>query len=842
MQRLHCSVYAALLGTAMTLMPAALVANKVSKTAQRPRNTAQTKGPSAVKPGTTPPAREKVAGRKYRQSKGKASSFPVNVVDLYDFAASSKDASSPYGAVILASDGNFYGTTFVGGAKGYGAIYQITSAGTYTLLYSFTGGDDGAEPYAGMIEASDGNLYGTTTVGGSGGSVDDGYGGTIFQYNLATKAVTTVYSFQQGGLAAGDLIDDGKGTLYGTAFYDGSTWDPSIPNGYGSVFSWNYTTSTFTTLYSFSGGADGGNPESGLVLATDGNLYGTARYGGAYDDTGYGDGTAFYISTDGTTFNAFYNFSNGIVQAGDGYGPAGDLVEYSDGNLYTIANAGGPENAGSFVQIVPAGSSSTLNAIYAFQADNDTDGANVFLGRPLIGGDGYFYLAGADGGYNGLGQLMQLDTTGDIADVYDFYSTEDNGAYFPYGGVYEYTDGNLYGATSSGGLNFGGIFYQAQTALPTAISMTASTNAVNIGSTVTLTWAVNNVYGKNATVCLARSTDGLFTGSLALTGSQVISPTTVGTQTYSITCGGVESAVATVVVSKITTSVAFTAVPSTLVYGQSAPISVTVTPGTGSGVPTGSVTLMAGTTTVGTLPLSGGSASATLNSKLFVPGTYQLTAVYSGDNTYATATSTPATLVIQQLSPTVTIGIHPSSVTQGTAGDVTVTVSNGGVTVPTGTVVLSSEGVYLATAFLSGGKATVSVNSLPYRTGTYTVTATYSGDTYNNTEVGTEQVTLTKANTLTQASGPSTVVRGSMVSIPVTVSRPNLSGTPSGTVYLEFRGNYYASATLTGGSATITADTTGLPLGSYSVEVKYAGDVNNNASTSAPFTITVTAD
>jgi hypothetical protein len=150
--------------------------------------------------------------------------------------------------------------------------------------------------------------------------------------------------------------------------------------------------------------------------------------------------------------------------------------------------------------------------------------------------------------------------------------------------------------------------------------------------------------------------------------------------------------------------------------------------------------------------------------------------------------------------------------------------------------------VYLGTAFLSSGTARISINSLPYRTGTYVVTATYSGDTYNNTEIGTEQVTLTKANTLTTASGPSTVVRGSPVSINVTVTRPNLSGTPSGTVYLEFKGNFYASATLSGGTATITADTTGLPLGAYPVEVLYAGDVNNNVSTSSQFTVTVTAN
>ena len=835
MQRLHTLVNVALLSAAM-LLPAGLLAKPLTKTVKRPRGSAQSKGSAAVKPGSKAPASERVAGRKYRQSKGKASSFPVTVADLYDFGASNKDAEVPYSGLMVASDGNYYGTTNAGGASGYGAIYQLTPAGVYTVVYSFTGAADGGVPYAGLIEASDGNLYGTTAEYGVDG--DDESGGTLFQYSLATKTLTTEYSFANGGLAIGNMIDDGKGTLYGTTFQDGV-------NSFGSVFSYNYSSNTFTTLYSFTGGTDGGDPEGGLVLASDGNLYGTARYGGLYDDTGYGDGTAFYISTDGTTFDAFYSFGDGRV-IDDGYSPVGDLVQAADGNLYTVTNAGcnSGNNAGVFVQIVPSGASSTVNSIYEFQGDNYTDGANVYLGRPWIGGDGYFYMAGADGGANGLGQLMQLDAAGDIADVYDFYSQDDNGALFPYGGVYEYTDGNLYGTASGGGLNGYGIAYQAQTALPAAMTLTASTNAVNIGSTVKLTWAVNNAYGLNATVCFARSTDGVFTGSVGLTGTQTISPTTVGTQTYAITCGGVESAVATVVVSKITTAVAFTTVPTTLVYGQTAPIAAKVTPASGSGVPSGTLTLMAASgsssATIGTLPLSGGAASATLNSKLFLPGTYALTAVYSGDNTYATATSTASTLVISQLTPAVTVKIQPDSVTQGTAGDVTVTVSNGGVTVPSGTVILTSEGVFLGEATLYGGTGKVSVNSLPYYAGHYVVQAAYSGDTYNNAATGTEDVALTAANTLTALSGPSSVVRGTTASFTVTVTRPNLAGTPSGTVYLLYNNGFVAQAQLSGGTATISASTSGVPVGTYSVVAKYGGDRNNNVSLSTPLQVTVT--
>jgi hypothetical protein len=344
----------------------------------------------------------------------------------------------------------------------------------------------------------------------------------------------------------------------------------------------------------------------------------------------------------------------------------------------------------------------------------------------------------------------------------------------------------------------------------------------------------------NATVCFARSTDGLFTGSVGLTGTQTIRVNTVGTQTYAVTCGGVESAVATVVVNKITTTVTFTTVPTTLVYGQTAPIAAKVTPTSGSGYPSGTVTLMAGSTTIGTVTLSGGAASATLNSKVFVPGTYALTAVYSGDAVYASNTSAPSTLVISQLAPTVKLNINPDSVTQGTAGDVSVTVNNGGVTVPTGVVILSVGKTFLGEANVYGGTAKLTVNSLPYYVGHYTVTATYSGDTYDSAEVGTEDVALTQAGTHTTASGPSTIVRGTTASYAVTVIRPNLQGTPTGTVYLLYNGRSVAKATLSGGTATIAANSSDVPVGTYSVVVSYGGDRNNAPSQTAPFMVMVT--
>ncbi len=134
----------------------------------------------------------------------------------------------------------------------------------------------------------------------------------------------TSSSLRTGSAPYAALIDDGKGALYSTAANGGV-------NQVGSVWSWNYHTNTFKTLYSFLGTTDGISPAAGLVLASDGNLYGVAGAGGTLQY-----GTAFVLGTDGSNFQVFHGFTNGA----DGGSP-GDLVEYSDGNLYGINNSGG---------------------------------------------------------------------------------------------------------------------------------------------------------------------------------------------------------------------------------------------------------------------------------------------------------------------------------------------------------------------------------------------------------------------------------------------------------------------------------------------------------------------
>ena len=218
---------------------------------------------------------------------------------------------NPYGALLQATDGNLYGTTEAGGANGVGTVFKITTSGTLTTLYSFcsqSGCMDGYLPYAGLVQATNGDLYGTTGFGGAS-CADTGGCGTIFKITKS-GALTTLHSFcSQNGCPDGKkpfagLIQATNGNLYGTTVGGGA-------NGGGTLFKIT-TSGTVTTLYSFcsqSACADGQTPLAVLVQATNGDLYGTTGFGGANcADTG-GCGTIFKITKSGTltTLHSFFS-------------------------------------------------------------------------------------------------------------------------------------------------------------------------------------------------------------------------------------------------------------------------------------------------------------------------------------------------------------------------------------------------------------------------------------------------------------------------------------------------------------------------------------------------------
>src|ERR1022692_4823686 len=243
---------------------------------------------------------------------------------LYSFCSQSgcPDGSDPIAGLVQATNGDLYGTTAKGGANGGGTVFKITPGGTLTTLYSFcsqTNCMDGVEPYAGLVQAANGDLYGTTVAGGA-----NGYG-TVFKITPG-GTLTMVYSFcsqtncADGAYPEAGLVQAANGDLYGTTPQGGA-------NRGGTIFKIT-PGGTLTTLYSFcfqSGCTDGSTPFAGLVQAANGDLYGTTFYGGS-------GGTVFKI-TPGGTLTTLYNFCS-QTNCTDGDQPFAGLVQAANGDLY----------------------------------------------------------------------------------------------------------------------------------------------------------------------------------------------------------------------------------------------------------------------------------------------------------------------------------------------------------------------------------------------------------------------------------------------------------------------------------------------------------------------------
>ena len=245
---------------------------------------------------------------------------------LHSFA-SNPDGADPYGGLVRDSHGVLYGTTVFGGANGgYGTVFKLNPAGKLTLLHSFSGPPDGADPYGGLVRDAEDNLYGTSVYGGTAG----GYG-TVFKIDKA-KHLALLHSFAgtpDGENPHGGLIRDKNGDLFGTTLYGGNA------GGYGTVFEIS-ASGKFKQLHSFAGTPDGVNPYGSLLRDDSGNLYGTTFYGGV---SGYG--SVFKLSKSGK-LRVLHSFN----YSPDGAHPIGGLVIDYAGNIYGTTSAGGDTSCG----------------------------------------------------------------------------------------------------------------------------------------------------------------------------------------------------------------------------------------------------------------------------------------------------------------------------------------------------------------------------------------------------------------------------------------------------------------------------------------------------------------
>ena len=288
---------------------------------------------------------------------------------LHEFT--SADGAYPQAGLVFDTDGNLYGTTYQGGAYKYGGVvFKLAPNpdGTWTesVLHSFTGGADGWEPVAGLILDATGNLYGTT---GGGGVLENGNRhGVVFKLTPSSDGTWTesvLHSFTghadggDGAYPSARLIFGEAGNLYGTTFNGGgSTACAYYFTGCGVVFKLAPNpdgTWTESVLYSFTGYADGAEPDAGLILDAAGNLYGTTYEGGYGTPGGHGHGVVFELARnpDGNwTESVLYSFTGGA----DGANPVAELLFDAAGNLYSTAAAGGLQNQGTVFELTPTSS------------------------------------------------------------------------------------------------------------------------------------------------------------------------------------------------------------------------------------------------------------------------------------------------------------------------------------------------------------------------------------------------------------------------------------------------------------------------------------------------------
>jgi uncharacterized repeat protein (TIGR03803 family) len=363
------------------------------------------------------------------------------------FTFDGRNGLDPMAGLVQATNGDLYGTTLEGGScpsnpTGCGTVFKITPNGTLTTLYSFcslANCADGYEPEAGLVQATNGDLYGTIGAGGANGT------GTVFQITLSGD-LTTLYSFcAQGvypdcsdgwGPGAG-LVQATNGELYGTTASGGA-------NNGGTVFKIT-PSGTLTTLYSFCSlakCADGERPYAGLVKASNGDLYGTTSGGGR----AYGDGTVFKISPSGT-LTTLYSFCS-LANCADGKKPYAGLVQATNGDFFGTTSYGGAHSFGTVYKITPSG---TLTTLYKFCAlANCADGS---VPEGLVQAtNGDLFGTTVVGGAHGGGTIFQITPSGVLTTLYSFCSlancADGKG---PYGGLVQATNGDFYGTTYDGG-------------------------------------------------------------------------------------------------------------------------------------------------------------------------------------------------------------------------------------------------------------------------------------------------------------------------------------------------------------------------------------------------------
>jgi uncharacterized repeat protein (TIGR03803 family) len=304
--------------------------------------------------------------------------------------------SLPFPALVQGNDGNFYGTTYQAQTSPSGTVFKVTPSGTFTILHNFASDTDGTFPRAALLQARDGNFYGTTDAGGKYNS------GTIFKIT-PSGTLTTLHSFEGHGDAGGhfphvtELVQGRDGDLYGTIRCVKGVHD------YGTIFRIT-TAGAFTSLHSFTNDTDGFWP-SPLVQGKDGNLYGVTS------SDKLGAGTVFRVTPTGK-LTTLYCFAGTF----DGGHPSNPLVQGADGNFYgTTEMGGGPYNSGTIFKITPTGNLTVLRSL-----GMDTQSSQ--FSALVLGRDGNCYGTSSQPQRDYLATIFRITPTGAFTNLHYFTS------------------------------------------------------------------------------------------------------------------------------------------------------------------------------------------------------------------------------------------------------------------------------------------------------------------------------------------------------------------------------------------------------------------------------------
>lgn|GEM_PF-1546482 len=411
---------------------------------------------------------------------------------LVNFTGSSGTAlgSSPRG-FVLANDGNFYGMTNAGGSNSLGTIFKMTPAGVLTTLVNFTGTSGaalGSSPQGWMIQGSDGNFYGTTSAGGAGGF------GTVFTMS-PTGTLTTLVQFTGtigsalGSTPKGALVQAADGNFYGTTIAGGV-------GSVGTFFKMT-STGTLTTLVQFTGTlgtAPGASPQGSLVIGADGSFYGTCNStgtqngGSIFKVTSDGVFTSLVNCTPAPTLNRLTQIADGTFfgtspQGGQSQGystafnlpigaaatlvaqlppvsstatinPRGSLLQGPDGYIYGVSSSGGTSNLGSVFKMTTGG---VVTSLITFTGTTGGSLGSSPQAALILGADGnYWGTTSSGGGSSSYGEVFNLTPAGVQTNMALFTGTI--GAVLgssPQGALLLGSDGNYYGTTTSGGTGGG---------------------------------------------------------------------------------------------------------------------------------------------------------------------------------------------------------------------------------------------------------------------------------------------------------------------------------------------------------------------------------------------------